>query len=150
MIKMRETMSTTNSRKNHKKHVPALIAAFGMTAVVGVLMLGLGVNALLNKNVATAQAAKSTDSLTLDTATPEELKTLIAEYQLRETQYQQELSQAVDQINQANGQIQQYQAFIMELQNAGVIRINRNGQVTVMTGMVGSNVNNEGFRSGDD
>ena len=137
-------MSTTNNRKNSKKHVPALIAAFGITAIVGVLMLGLGANALMNKNVITAQAATNTDLTNLDNASPEELKTLIAEYQSREVQYQEELNLASDQIDQANGQIEQYQAFITALQNAGVIRINPNGQVTVMTSSFGNNFDNEG------
>jgi len=143
-------MATTNNRNNSKKHIPALIAAFAITAIVGVLMLGLGANALFNKNVITAQAASSDNSINLDTATPEELKALIAEYQSREAQYQQELNQAADQINQANGQIEQYQSFIMALQNAGVIQINRNGQVTVMTSPFGNNRENEGgFGDGD-
>ena len=143
-------MATSNNRNKSKKHIPALIAAFAITAIAGVLMLGLGANALLNKNVITAQAASRDDSINLDTATPKELKALIAEYQSREVQYQQELNQATDQINQANGQIEQYQSFIMALQNAGVIQINRNGQVTVMTSPFGNNRENEGaFGDGD-
>ena len=150
MKRMREKMAPTNNRNNSKKHVPALIAAFAITAIVGVLMLGLGINALTNKNVITAQAASLTDSINLDDATPEELKALITEYQSREAQYQQELNQAADQINQANGQIEQYQSFIMALQNAGVIQINRNGQVTVMTNPFGGNRENEGAFGGGD
>ena len=143
-------MSTSNNRNNSKKHVPALIAALGITVIVGVLMLGLGVNAMINKNIIPAQAASSTDSLNLDTASPEELKAIIAEYQSREAQYQKELNQAADQINQANGQLQQYQTFIMDLQNAGVIRIDQNGRVTVLPGLFGRNQANEGFRGEDD
>ena len=85
-------MSATNSKKS--KHVPALVAAFAITAILGTIMLGVGINAKLNKNVITAQAAVDTNSIDLQSATPEELQALIAQYQQREVQYQTELTKA--------------------------------------------------------
>ena len=122
-------MSATNSKKS--KHVPALVAAFAITAILGTIMLGVGINAKLNKNVITAQAAVDTNSIDLQSATPEELQALIAQYQQREVQYQTELTKAASQLDEANMKVSQYENLIMALQNAGVIQINRNGQVTL-------------------
>lgn len=122
-------MSATNSKKS--KHVPALVAAFAITAILGTIMLGVGINAKLNKNVITAQAAVDTKLIDVQSATPEELRSLIAQYQQREVQYQTELTKAASQLDEANMKVSQYENLILALQNAGVIQINRNGQVTL-------------------
>jgi len=122
-------MSANQSKKS--KHIPALVAAFAITAILGTIMLGVGINAKLNKNVITAQAAVDTDPIDLQSATPEELRSLIAQYQQREAQYQNELNKAASQLDEANAKVLQYENLILQLQNAGVIQINRNGQVTL-------------------
>ena len=94
-------------------------------------MLGVGINAKLNKNVITAQAAVDTKLIDVQSATPEELRSLIAQYQQREVQYQTELTKAASQLDEANMKVSQYENLILALQNAGVIQINRNGQVTL-------------------
>lgn len=125
-------MSTTNNTNNRKKHLPALIVAFMMTALVAVAMIALGANALFNKNVTTAEAAPAaTEIIVPDGATVDQLQAAISEYQAREVQYQSELSQAADQLSQANAQVQQYEALIGQLQQMGVIQMDANGQVTV-------------------
>ncbi len=125
-------MSTTNNTNNRKKHVPALIIAFGMTALVAVAMIALGANALFNNNVTSAEAAPAATEITVpDNATIEDLQAIITEYQAREVQYQAELTQAAEQLNQANTQVQQYESLVTELQTLGVITMDANGQVTV-------------------
>ncbi len=127
-------MSTMNNQINRKKHIPALIAAFGMTALIGFVMLALGANALFNKQVSSAKAAAAaTEIVTPAALTVEDLQALVTEYQGREVQYQAELTQAAEQLTQTNTELQQYQSLIAALQNAGVIQINADGQVMVMT-----------------
>ena len=135
----RKNMSTTNHSNNHKKHVPAFLVAFGMTSLVAVAMLTLGLNALFNKNVSAAEAAAPvvTEIVIPDSATVEDLQAVITEYQAREAAYQTELTQAADQLNQVNAQVQQYESLITELQNLGVIQMDANGQVTVTTPQTG-------------
>lgn len=130
-----------NNRSNPKRQLPAIVAALGITVFVGAVILALGANAVFNKNVASAQTAVATETVSPeivnlnaagDAATIENLQTLVSQYQAREAQYQTELAQAAEQLNQANAQVQQYQSLMTQLQNAGVIQLDANGQVTVM------------------
>ncbi|MCB9136485.1 MAG: hypothetical protein H6636_13745, partial [Anaerolineales bacterium] len=74
-------MSTTNNTNNRKKHLPALIVAFSMTAIVAVAMIALGANALFNKDVTSAEAAPApTEIIVPNDATVEQLQAAIAEY----------------------------------------------------------------------
>ncbi len=145
-------MSTMNNQINRKKHIPALIAAFVMTALIGVVMLALGANALFNKQASSAEAAAAaTEIVTPDALTADDLQALVAEYQVREGQYQAELTQAAEQLTQTNTELQQYQSLIAALQNAGVIQINANGQVMVTTNPVTARQGErEGFSDDDD
>lgn len=133
------------------KKVPALIAAFVTTLVVGVLMGVMAFNALLNPN--TVQAADSPDQPAQVQALPQvtatgdsaaqvkQLQDLVSQYQAREKQYQSQLNQARQRLEQANTQIQQaqgavqqvkqYQSLLDQLQQMGVIQIDGSGQVTV-------------------
>lgn len=125
-------MSTTNNTNNRKKHVPALIIAFGMTALVAVAMIALGANALFNQNITSAEAAPAVTEIVIpEDASFDDLQAIITEYQTREAQYQAELTQAAEQLSEANGKVQQYEALITELQTMGVITMDANGQVTV-------------------
>jgi septal ring factor EnvC (AmiA/AmiB activator) len=125
-------------QKNHsaspiRKIFPALIATLGMTVFIGLAFLALGLNAFFNQKVSVAQAAAQPDpQLTANQATIQDLQATISQYQSRETQYQNDLKQAADQINQINQQNLQYQQLIQALQNAGVIRINQDGQVFIL------------------
>lgn len=131
-------MSTVSNRIKARKQWPGLLAALGMTLVLGVVILALGANALFNANVVPALAAGLPgQSATGDQATIDQLQSQIAEYQAREQQYKTELQQAADQLNQTNAQLQQYQGILLALQNAGIIRITPDGQVMVWGGGFG-------------
>ena len=129
-------MAASNNRKNSKNHVSALIIALGVTGLVVITMLGIGINALFNNNVSTVQAAAAPQTVDINSLTIDELKDLVTQYQGREAQYQNELAKAADQVNTANAQIEQYKALLNDLQNAGVIQIDRNGNVTVLANSV--------------
>ncbi len=138
-------MSINHNEHKNKKHLTALLTAFGMTVLVGLLIVAVGVNALLlNKPASAAASAASEASASqpaasqpaaaqsgVDQAAVQQLQDQIAQYQSRETQYQSELQQAADTLNQANQQVQQYQQLTQALINAGVIQITSNGQVIV-------------------
>jgi uncharacterized protein YlxW (UPF0749 family) len=129
----------TQTNKVHRQ-IPAVLAALGMTLVVGIAMFALGLNALINnggsqvKNSPSVVQANS--QAAVDQANLQKLQGLISQYQLRENQYQTELNQAAQKLDQANAQIQQdqaqlqqYQSLLMALQNAGVIRITSDGRI---------------------
>jgi predicted PurR-regulated permease PerM len=140
-------MSTANNHIKSRKQWPGILAALGMTAVLGSIIFFLGVNAIFNTNVTPVQAAGATDiAVTSDQATIEQLQSLIDQYQTREQQYQTELQQAADQLNQENAQLQQYQGLISALQNAGVIQISADGRVFIGSGGFGER---QGGRDGD-
>jgi hypothetical protein len=141
-------MSNVNNRIKSQKQGPAILAALVMTAVIGFLIVGLGINALFNNNVATAQAVGLPDpSLSVDRATIDQLQSLIEQYQTREVQYQTEMQQAADQLNQTNAELQRYQDLVAALQNSGIIQITADGRVFVGRGLSGERQN--GF-NGDD
>jgi hypothetical protein len=141
-------MSNVNNRIKSQKQGPAIFAALVMTAVIGLVIVGLGINALFNNNDATAQAAGLPDSsLSVDQATIDQLQSLIEQYQAREVQYQTEMQQAADQLNQTNAELQRYQDLVAALQNSGIIQITADGRVFVGRGVSGQNQNEF---SGDD
>lgn len=131
-------MSTANNHIRSQKQWPALLAALGITFVMGLLIIALGANALFNKDVVPVlAAAPSATAVNGDQATIEQLQSLIVQYQDREVQYQTELQQAADQLTQSNAQLQQYQGLVAALQNAGVIQIAPNGQIFLGPGAPG-------------
>lgn len=117
------------------KKIPALIAAFVMTLVMGALVLAVGANALLNPNTVAIAAAPgdrgTAGTATVDATQVQQLQTRINEYQAREQQYQSQLNQATQKIQEANAEVRQYQQLFEELQQMGVIQVNRNGQIMV-------------------
>jgi hypothetical protein len=122
--------------RNMKKQYTALLIAFAVTACMGMGMLMVSGSALLNKDgipVANspAQATATAEAKTVEQAQIQQLQSLVAEYQTREVQYQDELKSAGHDLQQANDQIRQYQMLLMALQNRGYISIDSNGQVTV-------------------
>ena len=142
------TPVTTPQKKSHK-NFPAIVAAFGVTLVMGLIIVAVGFNSLVNQNTTPVQAAPNdtgvttagNDQQTADAATIQQLQDLVQQYQSRESQYQTELKQAADQLNTVNTQLQQYQMLVNALQQAGVIQVNSNGQVFINRG---------GARGGDD
>ncbi|MEJ2757810.1 MAG: hypothetical protein P8046_04935 [Anaerolineales bacterium] len=123
---------TNNKRSKSKHHIPALVTAFGITFLLGIVMLALGANAFFKTNLINAKAA-SVETIDLQTASPEEIQTLIETYQKREAQYQKELDQAAQQLSDANSQIAGYQSVLHQLQSLGVIQVSANGQISVLT-----------------
>ena len=124
-------------QKNHsaspiKKSLPAVIAALMMTIFIVLATLVVGVNAIFNQNISSAQAANPGDTqANNDEATIQDLQATIAQYQARELQYKNELQQAADQVSLISQQNQKYQELIQALQNAGVIQINTDGRVFI-------------------
>ncbi len=133
------------------KSIPAILSAFAITAVIGVSMLAIGLNALVTPNAAVMASApadslevfaapvSATDNQTAD------LQALVGQYQEREKQYQQRMNEALQKLNQANQQIEQantqlqqagetvqsYQDILNDLQSRGAISIDEDGQITV-------------------
>jgi ribosomal protein S19E (S16A) len=62
------------------------------------------------------------------------MQALLAEYQSRESQYQEELQQAADQITQISQQNQQYRQLFQALQNAGAIQVTSDGRILISAG----------------
>ena len=118
------------------KRMQAIIAAVLITAVMAAGMLAVGVSAAVNTNsvppsnspnaaVATG-TSNPNQAASVQTAQTQidQLKSLIAQYQTREKQYQQ-------QISTDNAQMQQLQSVLTQLQQAGIIRINADGSISV-------------------
>jgi septal ring factor EnvC (AmiA/AmiB activator) len=116
------------------KKKPALIAAFVMTAVIGVLMLVAGGSALFPAPVVSASSADPAAGASAANEQVAQLEARIAEYQAREQQWQQRLDQAQEQINQVSTELGQYQQLVSSLQEMGVLTIDNNGQVFVSRG----------------
>ncbi len=118
--------------------MPAFIAAIGMTALVALAILALGLNALFNHNtvptVSKPTTAASDPPAATGSMTVQQLQALVQQYQSRESQYQTQLNLAASQINTLSQQNQQYQQLISALQQAGVIRIGSDGSVYLNQG----------------
>ena len=125
-------MQKNQSASQIRKILPALFATLGMTVFIGLTILALGLNAIVNQNVSVAKAAAQPDpQLGANQAMIQDLQATISQYQNRETQYKNELQQAAGQIDQMTQQNNQYQQLIQALQNAGVIRISQDGHVFI-------------------
>ena len=141
------------------KKIQAIVAAILMTMLVGVCMLAIGVNAALNPNtvpVTDAPPDAAAASSVVDSTAPDsQANSLIAQYQAREKQYQQQLNQANAQIQQLNSLVTQYQTrekqyqtqltqatttaqqlqnVLNELQRRGIIRIMNDGSIQLRGG----------------
>ena len=117
------------------KKLPALIAAFTVTALVALAMLMVGVNAFFNPSgVAASSDPVSPQQIAVtgpDAQTIAQLQARIQEYQAREQQYQQQLDQARTQLGAANTDLVQYQQLVSSLQDMGVLRVDNNGNVSI-------------------
>ena len=136
-----------------RKQIPALLAAFLMTAVIALSMAVVGVNALYNPNstavsnapvssvapVSAAPVSAAAMSGYVDQAKITQLQDLVSQYQAREQQYQareqqyqQQIQTDQQQITQANTQIQQFQQLLVDLQDRGIISIDPSGTITIL------------------
>lgn len=132
-------MATINNHIRSRNPWPALLAALGMTAVLGLAIAALGINALSNRNVVPKlEVAPADQFVSSDQATVGQLQELIAQYQSREQQYQLQLQQAADQLNAVESQLQQYQGLVGALQQAGIIQITADGRVLLGRGAFGN------------
>lgn len=111
-----------------KKQIQALVAAILVTAVIGLGMLAIGVNAALNTNTVPVSDSPSVAAAANDSQiSAQDSSGLIAQYQDREKQYQSQLSQAT-------AQAQDLQNILNELQRRGIIRINSDGTIQLRVG----------------
>jgi peptidoglycan hydrolase CwlO-like protein len=119
----------------------ALIAAAVTTALIGLGVLTIGVNAASNPDsvpvsdspVAAATVSTSAPSAQLQTQI-DQMQNLINQYQDREKQYQAEISSMSQKLSDANVQVQQLQQVLVALQQRGVIQITRDGRIFVPGG----------------
>jgi uncharacterized protein YlxW (UPF0749 family) len=120
-----------------RKQVVAAIFALGITVVVALSMLVVGVNAATNPNgVAVSNAPASAAGVSTDTSSYQDqiaqLQSQIAQYQAREQQYQAALNSDNQQLSQAAQEKQMIQQLLAYLQSRGLIQINNQGQILVM------------------
>jgi len=128
-----------------KKQLPALLAAFIMTAIITLVMAVTGANALFNQNTESTSSSVSAGATTNATSAQiKQLQDRINEYAQREKQYQQREKQYQAQLQdnqiiqqQAAEQIQQVRQLIMALQSRGLIQIQENGSLLI-TGRAGN------------
>ncbi len=119
-----------------KKQYSALLAAFLITACMGLGMLLFSGSALLNRHGApvansAAEATATAQASSAEQAQIQQLQDLVNQYQAREAQYQQELQTAGNNLQQANAQLQQYQMLLMALQNRGILSISPDGSISI-------------------
>lgn len=120
-----------------RKQVVAFLFAFIITAIVGLSMLVVGVNAAINpngvlvSNSPASSAAKSASLSPTDQAQIAQLQSLVDQYKAREQQYQAVINSDNQQLSQASQEIQMIQQLLAYLQNRGLIQIDSQGQITV-------------------
>lgn len=144
------------------KKLPAIIATFVTTLVVGVIIFLIGMNALFNPNSVQASnsptdpaastsaatssqdkniSANSSAAASAQAAQIQQLQSRINEYQTREKTLTSNLQQSQQQLQQAQQQLSQYQQVLQQLQQIGLIRIGQDGTIMLGRG---------GFRGGGD
>jgi signal transduction histidine kinase len=117
------------------KHFSALLAAFIITAIIGMGIMVVGVNALTNKNTValqnTSNASLSNGDLqTISNGSTQSPGSDSSQIQ----QLQQQVNTLESQLNQSNQAVQQYQSVLLALQQRGVIRIDRSGNIYLPQG----------------
>jgi len=122
-----------------KKTISAFLAAALITLLLAGSMFLVGQDA----QAASAAAQAAVDSGD-QSATIQALQSQLTQYQALEQQYQQQLTQAADRINndtqqiaQANQQLAQYQSLLTQLQENGLITMNSDGTISIVTQQTG-------------
>ena len=125
-----------------RKQLIAFIAAVLITGTIALSMFVVGANALANQNGTVASNSPSSQSsvattgsttTSSDQAQIAQLQSLVAQYQSREQQYQSALNADNTQLAQAASEMQTIQQLLAYLESRGIIQIDNQGQITVMT-----------------
>ncbi len=125
-----------------RKQVIAFIAAVVITGIVALTMLIVGVNAEINPNSvpvsnSPAQAVLQGTTNSTSSTTSGSPQAQIAQLQAEVSQYQAALQNAQTQLNQASQEMQTVQQLLTYLQQHGIIRIDSQGNITVLRGRDG-------------
>ncbi len=114
------------------KHATAILASIVITGLLGLGIIILGANALTNKNTVPVQnSPTSISGVTQPIDTSQSLQSQIAQYQAQVNSLQ-------TQLDQANQMLAQYQSLIDSLQQAGVIRIQSDGSISIPRSFFGN------------
>jgi biopolymer transport protein ExbD len=125
-----------------RKQLIAFIAAILITGTVALSMFVVGANALANQNGTVASNSPSSQVTVATTGSPTtssdqaqiaQLQSLVAQYQSREQQYQTALNTDNTQLTQAASEMQTIQQLLAYLESRGIIQIDSQGQITVLT-----------------
>jgi peptidoglycan hydrolase CwlO-like protein len=113
------------------KHISAILTAIVITAVIGLGIFVIGVNALTNTNTVPLQNSpgSASSATTSNTAVTGASSTSNDVQQL-----QQQVTSLQSQLDQATQVLQQYQSLIQILQQRGVIVIDQNGNIFLPQG----------------
>ncbi len=128
------------------KKFQALIAAVLITAMVGMGMLVIGVNALLNTNTVPVQNAPGATATQAQPAanTVNAQDQQAQQYQDQIDQLQSQIQDLNNQLDQSSQQVQQLQGVLTALQQRGVIRIMPDGRILIRQGGSGGDDDNNG------
>jgi TolA-binding protein len=127
----------------HKKLL-ALLAAILITASIAIAMLVVGMNAMTNQNGTAVSGSTSvlpsdgSMALSSEQAQIAQLQDLVAQYQVREQQYQAALENDNQQLSQAAQEMQTVQQLLVYLQNQGLIQIDNQGGIHVTSHLAGT------------
>jgi len=138
IFKVQEVPFKEELKGDKMKNFNAIITAFFMTGLIGIVLFGFGFNALINKNTVPTLNSPAANTLTNTTsksgntsASQTSNQAQIQQLQNTVTQYQDQLNQAVQEINAQNAQLAQYQKLIQALANSGVIVIRQDGTILI-------------------
>jgi len=115
------------------KHLSAILTALVITAVIGLGIFVIGVNALTNTNTVAIQNSPNSSLTASDTVNSNSTGTSAATSS-NVQQLQQQVNSLQSQLNQSNQALQQYQSLISVLQQRGIIFIDQNGNIYLPEG----------------
>jgi TolA-binding protein len=117
------------------KHLSAILTALVITAVIGLGIFVIGVNALTNTNTVAIQNSPNGSLTASDPAnTSVNNNGASATTSSNVQQLQQQVNSLQSQLNQSNQALQQYQSLISVLQQRGIIFIDQNGNIYLPEG----------------
>jgi Tfp pilus assembly protein FimV len=120
-----------------RKQIIALLAALLMTGSIAMSMLVIGANAMTNQNGTPVSNSISSVAMagipgtSSDQLQIAQLKSMVAEYQAREKEYQAALASDNQQLAQTDSEIQMIQQLLAYLQQQGLIQIDNQGRIYV-------------------
>ena len=115
------------------KHLSAILTALVITAVIGLGIFVIGVNALTNTNTVAIQNSPNSSLTASDTVNSNSTGTSAATSS-NVQQLQQQVNSLQSQLNQSNQALKQYQSLISVLQQRGIIFIDQNGNIYLPEG----------------